>query len=148
MKIIKKYSWDMAHRLPNHKGKCRNLHGHTYMVEVCLEGEIIDKDNASDQGMLLDFSDLKEIVNTAVISKLDHSCAFWSQDSILTSFYATNPDLKHVVFDFPPTAEELAKWIYFTIKPLIPNTYGTGLSLAWIRLHETESSAAFYDDRG
>jgi 6-pyruvoyltetrahydropterin/6-carboxytetrahydropterin synthase len=148
MKIIKKYSWDMAHRLPNHSGKCRNLHGHTYTIEVCLEGGIIEKDGISSQGMLLDFSDLKKIVGDAVVDKLDHSCVVWNKDKALMDFYKANPDLKHVIVDFTTTAENLTKWAYFTIKPLIPDKYSTGLSLAWVRLHETQSSAAFYDDRG
>jgi len=62
MKIYEEFEVSAAHHLPNYDGKCANLHGHNYKVEVWIEGK------AGKNGMLVDFSELKEIV-----MKLDHS---------------------------------------------------------------------------
>ncbi|HDM22763.1 MAG TPA: 6-carboxytetrahydropterin synthase, partial [Methanomicrobia archaeon] len=57
--------FDAAHRIPDHSGKCKNLHGHTYKLIVTMEGEVKD-------GMVIDFEDMKNIVDP-VIEKYDHS---------------------------------------------------------------------------
>lgn len=66
MKVCKIFTFDAAHFLPNHPGKCRNLHGHTYKLEVELEGPI-----NPETGMVMDFGDLKQEVG-GVLDKLDH----------------------------------------------------------------------------
>lgn len=67
MKIVKKFMFSAAHYLPDYVGKCKQLHGHTYFLDVLVEGEI-----NPDTGMVIDFYDLKHIVESKVISKLDH----------------------------------------------------------------------------
>lgn len=57
--------FDSAHFLPNYKGKCKKLHGHTYQVIVKVAGEVKD-------GMVIDFSILKKELSK-VINKLDHT---------------------------------------------------------------------------
>ncbi len=68
MFIIKEFEFDAAHYLPEYKGKCEALHGHTYKLAVKLEG----RPNA--ESMIMDFVELKSIVKQAVIEKLDHTC--------------------------------------------------------------------------
>jgi len=58
--------FDAAHRLPNYDGKCARVHGHTYEVEVVLEGPVDE-----ESGFLMDFYDLKVVMNS-VLSELDH----------------------------------------------------------------------------
>jgi 6-pyruvoyltetrahydropterin/6-carboxytetrahydropterin synthase len=59
--------FDAAHFLPGYRGKCANLHGHTYKVEVVIEGQV------GEDGMVLDFYRLKELLKAA-LSDLDHGC--------------------------------------------------------------------------
>lgn len=66
MKVGKIFTFDAAHFLPNHPGKCKNLHGHTYKLEVELEGEI-----NPETGMVMDFGDVKQAVS-GIIEELDH----------------------------------------------------------------------------
>lgn len=66
MKICKIFTIDAAHFLPNHGGKCKNLHGHTYRIEIELEGQI-----SNETGMIVDFGDLKEKVSP-LLNRLDH----------------------------------------------------------------------------
>ena len=61
------FLFDAAHKIENHKGKCRNLHGHTYKLVVSIDGQV------GDDGMVMDFTDVKSIVKEKVISILDHS---------------------------------------------------------------------------
>ncbi len=60
-------SFDAAHRLPWYEGKCRNLHGHTYRLEVAVGGPI------GANGMVLDFADLKRVVRREIIDRYDHT---------------------------------------------------------------------------
>lgn len=73
MHIEKDFTFDAAHYLPNHDGKCRNLHGHTYKVTVAIIGTPRARVGASDEGMVLDFGVLSDAFNSDVKDKLDHT---------------------------------------------------------------------------
>ena len=62
MIITSRMEFDAGHRIPNHKSSCKNLHGHRYAIEVSLIGDIIQEENESDFGMVIDFKDAKELV--------------------------------------------------------------------------------------
>ncbi len=72
MKVGKIYTFEAAHHLPNHNGKCRNPHGHSYRLEVEVEGTVVREEKASYDGMVLDFSTLDSHVDP-VIHALDHT---------------------------------------------------------------------------
>jgi len=105
MLINKIFTFDAAHKLPNYNGKCANLHGHTWKLIVSLEGEI------KENGMIVDFKELKDKVNEKVIDKLDHS---YLNDAISN-----------------PTCENLLLWIKEQLAELNPKT---------LRLYESETS--------
>jgi 6-pyruvoyltetrahydropterin/6-carboxytetrahydropterin synthase len=65
--ISKEFTFAASHALPFHKGKCRFLHGHEWRLKVYIIGPV------NDEGMVMDFSDLKSIVKNSVLSILDHS---------------------------------------------------------------------------
>ncbi len=67
LSVTKVFTFDAAHQLPNHPGKCRRLHGHTYRLEVTVAAELDAK-----TGMVLDFYDLSSVVKEKVLSRLDH----------------------------------------------------------------------------
>jgi len=68
MEITKIFEFDAAHRLPDYNGKCANLHGHRWKLEVTIEGEVDKK-----TGMIMDFGELKTIVNETILNHLDHN---------------------------------------------------------------------------
>ncbi len=108
-RIGKEFIWQMSHRLPFHSGGCRNIHGHSYMMRVEIEGEI------DSNGMVMDYYALETIV-APLIEKMDHSFCVDSEDTIMLNF------LKEQGFDyylvpFTTTAENLAKHITELIKP-------------------------------
>lgn len=75
MKITKEITFDSAHMLSDYQGKCNNLHGHTYKLQVVLEGEISKKTH-----MLMDFNALKDVLNETVMKNFDHAIIFSGAD--------------------------------------------------------------------
>ncbi|MGZ4134006.1 MAG: 6-carboxytetrahydropterin synthase QueD [Tumebacillaceae bacterium] len=64
--VTKIFTFDSAHRLDDYVGKCANLHGHTYKLEVSIKGR------TDHRGIVVDFGDIKNIVNEQIIAKYDH----------------------------------------------------------------------------
>ena len=61
MKIGKVIQWDMGHRVLNHRSVCKGLHGHRYKAEICVEGHLIEEKGVSEEGMVIDFADIKKV---------------------------------------------------------------------------------------
>lgn len=140
MRVTKEIQWDMGHRVTNHRSQCRNLHGHRYKAEICVEGNLITKSEVSDEGMVIDFADIKDIATKYVHDLLDHGFMVWDKDKVVLKFFKTNPQLKHVVVPFVPTAENIAGWIFSRLDNRLKDRYGTGLKLYSIKLWETPTS--------
>ena len=114
MEVTRIFEFDCAHRLPWHKGKCFNLHGHTYKLEVTASGSL------NKNGIVIDFGDLKKIVNEEVVEKFDHH--------LLNDFYEN------------PTAEIMAKDIFKKIQDKLPKD----VNLKEVKLWESPDSYATY----
>lgn len=142
MQVSKQIEWDMGHRVMNHKSKCKNLHGHRYKMEICLEGSLVDISGSSDEGMVIDFSDIKTIATKYVHDVLDHGFMVWEKDKLIVSFFRKNEDQKHIFVPFTPTAENIAKWAFEKLDEQYKDIYGTGLRLLEIRVWETPTSLA------
>jgi len=113
--VTKIFTFDSAHKLENYEGNCKNLHGHTYKLEITIRGKL------DQRGMVMDFNELKTIVQEKVISFLDHK-------------YLND------ILDFNPTCENLLVWIFSQLESVLsgkqcclqkvvlwetPNSYGT-----------------------
>jgi len=142
MKVVKEVQWDMGHRVTNHHSKCKNLHGHRYRAEVCVEGDLVSKSGASDEGMVIDFGDIKYFATKYVHDVLDHGFMLWDNDKLLVDFFKSNPDQKYIVVPFVPTSENIAAWIFNQLDKCFKDKYNTGLSLYSIKLWETPTSIA------
>jgi 6-pyruvoyltetrahydropterin/6-carboxytetrahydropterin synthase len=103
MKIAKEFRWEMGHRLPDHFGKCRNIHGHSYKMLIEFSGEI-DKN-----GMIIDYYDVEKIINP-VIEKLDHSFMVNKNDKVVLDFLEKT-NSKKVVVEFESTAENICNYL-------------------------------------
>jgi len=141
MRATKIFDWHCAHLLEGHNGLCKNVHGHTYKLEVEVEGDLIF-DDVSSEGMVIDFSDLKSIVKTEIVDKFDHALVLNHGDSGDAELYelAVKKGWKILRLPFRTTAENMAKWIYQTL-----NTQKrlTGdFRVVRIRLYETDTSYA------
>jgi 6-pyruvoyltetrahydropterin/6-carboxytetrahydropterin synthase len=136
--IAKDFRWEMAHRLPNHNGGCRNVHGHSYRMWVELAGE------PDDQGMVMDYFDLKKIVDP-LIAEIDHAFLCDRSDALIVNFLDSS-GLKAVYVDFPTTAENIAKWFFERLQAMF-NPLKGGSSMKHlcelrVRIQETERTYA------
>lgn len=139
--ITKYIEIDMGHRIPNHKSKCRNLHGHRYRIEVCVSGDVIDLDGQSDEGMVIDFSDVKNAL-MKIDELYDHSCVVYHADEYIGLFEAMkDDDLKINIVGFIPTAENLAQHWYYFLKNLLEDNR---IKVEWVKVYETPTSTAMY----
>ena len=121
--ITRRFGFEAAHCLPGHSGKCSSFHGHSYKLDVTVRrfsdcGKTIS--GGSSEGMITDFSDLKNIVNKTIIEKLDHKNL-------------------NEVYTFRPTAENMCMDIYDLLGCELTNHH---LYLVSVRLWETEDSYA------
>ena len=144
--VTKTFSWSMAHLLEDHKGLCKNVHGHDYKMYVTVE-RIGDKaDNPSDAGMVIDFQDLKKVVNVAIIEPLDHAFVFNLNDETsveIADFLGSKIRQKIYGFPFRPTAENMAKQFFLDINAAFSDL-GLSNRCKCITLYETETSSASY----
>lgn len=113
MLLRKEFTFDAAHRLERYRGKCEALHGHTYRLAVTLEG------SRDGDGMVFDFTELKNLVSELVLEKLDHAYLNDVMDQ--------------------PTAENIALWIW---KKLESPLRRPNCSLSSVQVWETATSSA------
>ena len=73
IRITKQFKMEMAHALHGYDGLCKNIHGHSYKLWVTLRGAVKDEAGHKKDGMVLDFSLLKQMVKPLIIDKFDHS---------------------------------------------------------------------------
>lgn len=134
-RIGKTFRFETSHNLPNHEGPCRNDHGHSYRVEIEVEGMDLMKGDVSGEGMLIDYKAIKDVV-APVIEKLDHAGPL--QDR-MQEMYATLPG-KSFLGQATSTAESLAYLIYYLVRTKIPGN----VFLHRVRVMETDSTWADY----
>ena len=142
MQITTRLEFDAGHRIPNHKSQCRNLHGHRYALEITLSGDIISVSDTSENGMVMDFSDVKQIAKTSVVDVWDHAFLVFKEDKVVLDFLSTLPNHKTVIFPNVPTAENMAAEAFKILKSQYKDTYGNHLTLERVRLYETPNSWA------
>ena len=134
---------DTGHRVPNHKSKCRHMHGHRYRFEAEIEGDTVQESGVSEEGMLMDFSDVSQILMTYVHDIVDHAFVVYEgDDAALRACAEMGDGHRTVVVPFIPTAENLAKWAFEQVEPHIATAYGNQLRLVAMHVRETPKSTA------
>lgn len=138
IRVTKRFHFEMAHTLYGYDGLCRNIHGHSYNLEVTLTGEPRNEPLHPKDGMVLDFSELKAIVKTNVVNRFDHALMInrlipENQQKLLRQ--TTD---RVIVVDFQPTSENIVAYIAQIIQQHLP----PGVLLFSIRLYETVTSFA------
>lgn len=136
-KIAKEFSFDMAHMLDGHDGKCQNLHGHTYKLQVEVAGELVE--SGAKSGMVIDFSDLKAVVKHEILDKMDHAFIFdsTSERECQVAELLTSLNSKNFGIPMRTTAENMAKYMFDRLQE-------AGLPVSLIRLWETPTSYCEY----
>lgn len=130
--ITKEVYFCYGHRLMNHAGKCRHLHGHSVKAAISIA-----QDQLNDQGMVCDFSEIKQCVEAYVNDHLDHNFLLHRDDPILPVLVENNE--RFLALDEHPTAEVISKMIYQHIKK-------AGFNVVNVVLWETASACASYQE--
>lgn len=137
IRVTKIFSFETAHVLYNYDGKCKNMHGHSYKLFVTVKGLPIKDIHHPKNGMVVDFGDIKKIVNEEIIELWDHA--------VLLNGESPHQDLgkdleqnghKVIFCNYQPTCENML----YDIAAKIQNKLPEGVSLAYLKMHETENS--------
>jgi len=115
MFLKKEFTFDAAHNLARYHGKCERLHGHTYRMSVTIKGK------PNEEGMIVDFLEVKKIVNDEIISKFDHSYLNDMLDQ--------------------PSAENVARFVFERLAPLLR---GPGYDLHGVEVWESPTSSVTF----
>ena len=139
IRITKMFSFEAGHALYGYDGKCKNLHGHSYHLEVTVVGTPIQDTTNVKYGMVIDFGDLKKIVKEDIVDVFDHSMVFNKN----TPHIEMANDLislgHHVLLvDYQPTTEMMIIDFAKKIKKRLPET----IELHSLKLQETATSYA------
>lgn len=139
VRITKQFTFEMSHALYGYDGKCKNIHGHTYHLDVCIIGKpIIDKSNVK-YGMVIDFGDLKKIVKSEIVDVLDH-CLMLNKNTPHRKMADFLESEQHYIVrvDYQPTTENMIIDFAQKIQSKLPEN----VSLHSLKLRETQSSFA------
>jgi len=145
--VTKEVTFDCAHMLSGHEALCKNLHGHTYKVQVTVTGyPIVEK--GSSASMVIDFQHLKKAIDEVIISKFDHAVifsaeAFRGQAEEELLFWARSYKLRHFVMPVRSTAEQMALYFSEAISEYLKNEAGLdNIQSCACRVFETPTSCA------
>ncbi len=143
LRLTKQFSFEMAHALPAYEGKCHNIHGHSYKLFVTVEGAPLQQQGAPTDGMVLDFHQLKEIVNLHIVEQFDHALVLprkgqEQDDNTDSPTQLGGYAAKLILVDFQPTSENLLLHFARLLNGQLP----AGTRLHSLKLYETETSCA------
>lgn len=108
IRITKQFTFETAHALYGYDGKCKNVHGHSYNLDVTVIGEPITDMQNVKCGMVIDFGDLKKIVKAEVVDRLDHAILLnKNTPHIELANYLKSSGHNVVLVDYQPTSENM-----------------------------------------
>jgi len=131
MKIAKEFHWEMGHRLPEHFGLCKNIHGHSYKMIIEFEGTL------DEQGMVIDFYDVEKMISP-IIDELDHAFMVKDDDKETLEFLE-KLNSKKVVVNFFTTVENICRYIS---EKIIRRKLPDNIENVRVRVYETSEDYA------
>lgn len=139
IRLTKEFSFEMAHALAGYDGPCREIHGHSYKLFVTVRGIPEQNSNSPKFGMVMDFGDLKRIVNRLIVDRYDHALVLRETEANQTAL-ATIRGLfnKIITTPYQPTCENMVEDFARVIAAELP----AGVELFSVKLHETATSFA------
>ncbi len=139
IRLTKEFSFESAHALDGYDGLCREIHGHSYRLFVTIKGEPICEEGNPKLGMVMDFGDLKRIVNAEIVDRLDHSFVLRDSEQNAELRAALGAKFsKIVIVDYQPTCENMLADFAARLQKALPSR----VELYSLRLYETATSYA------
>jgi 6-pyruvoyltetrahydropterin/6-carboxytetrahydropterin synthase len=136
IRITKEFQFEMAHALLGYDGPCKNIHGHSYKLDVTVKGEVKQDTSDSDEGMVVDFGIIKTLVKELIVDEFDHSLVLNEKMDIDKSQFEFMNKL--ILVPYQPTCELLLVDFARVIKESLP----ANISLHSLMLRETPTSYA------
>lgn len=148
IRATKEVVFDCAHMLAGHRGLCKNVHGHTYKVQVDVStAELIPE--GSSEGMVMDFKDLKNIINAQIVDQFDHAFVTWSdtpyEEERAIAAVIAEQGCKVVYTCYRPSAENMAYYFYQGLQEEIDSFTKGAIKVDAVRVWETPTSFATYE---
>lgn len=139
IRITKQFSFETGHALYGYDGKCKNVHGHSYKLDVTVIGQPISDTSNVKFGMVIDFGDLKKIVKEEIVDVFDHATVF-NKNTPHVELAKELEDRGHNVLlvNYQPTSEMMVIDFAEKIKNRLPNN----IKLHSLKLSETATSYA------
>ena len=131
----KSFTFDAAHRIIGHDGKCKYLHGHTYTLEITALSEKLNY-----LGMVVDFSILKSLAGGWINDNLDHTTILSIEDKDLGDYIEKVTHQKVFYLNNHPTAENLATYFKYDVCFKLFSSYANDFIIEKIKLFETNTS--------
>ncbi|MBQ2395214.1 MAG: 6-carboxytetrahydropterin synthase [Alistipes sp.] len=139
IRLTKEFSFESAHALEGYDGKCRHIHGHSYRLYVTIIGEPISDSVNPKYGMVMDFGELKKLVNEEIVDRMDHAFVMRRTDSADEVNMVLSEGFGNVVLvDYQPTCENMLVDFAERISRRLP----AGVALHSLKMHETATSYA------
>ena len=144
IRLTKTFHIEMAHALKDYDGKCRFIHGHTFGLEVTIRGAMLSQKDHPKKGMVMDFGDLKKIVNKYIVDIFDHAFVLNRESEFQIPLEAKEMFENIVYVDFQPTSERMSVYFAEVLQAKLP----VHIELIRLLLRETPTSYAewFKDD--
>lgn len=138
IRLTKIFNFEMAHALYGYDGPCKNIHGHSYQLEVTVAGKALNDPSNPKHGMVMDFTDLKKIVREQIIDRLDHALLL-NGNSPHRNIPQLDANFEQVIFvDYQPTCENMLLDFVDRVRGLLPSH----VKLVTMKLKETPHSFA------
>ena len=137
IRVTKKFTFETAHSLLNHDGPCKNIHGHSYKLSVTIIGTPLHQNNHPKNGMIIDFGDLKKLVNEAVVNDYDHALILSENHPADLIHEMKKQQQKLIVVPYQPSCEFLILDIKNRLKNKIIDY---PFNLHSLKLEETSTS--------
>jgi 6-pyruvoyltetrahydropterin/6-carboxytetrahydropterin synthase len=155
MRITRKLEIDYGHRVPNHKSKCFSPHGHRGVIYLHVEGDVIEEEGDHQQGMVVDFSDIKKALMATADHFMDHAFLIYENDPFKNLLQGWDYGLqkeegrkfKVLVLNYIPTAENISCHIFRMVEEYF-KINKAGFRVAQVDFQETPNSIAIatHDD--
>lgn len=137
IRLTKEFSFEAAHALEGYDGRCREIHGHSYRLYITIKGEPESDPESPKYGMVIDFGELKRIVNEQIIDRLDHSFMMRRTPEAEQVAADLSGRFRRVVLtDYQPTTENLLSDFAERLLGALPED----VELCKLKLHETATS--------
>ena len=139
IRITKQFSFETGHALYGYDGKCKNVHGHSYRLDVTVIGKPISDNSNVKFGMVIDFGDLKKIVKEEIVDVFDHATVFnKNTPHVELAKELESRDHNVLLVDYQPTSEMMVVDFAEKIKTRLPKN----IELFSLKLQETATSFA------